>query len=274
MAEAAAEKTNKKPKYKRSAKNYLLDPHFQLKYTGFLVAIALFLSVALGAILVVTSQDVLEQTQATLSSSQAQIRLGQATVDRGKEVIVQSQKVSKVVSMNIAKEYADDPELAETFGAAAKEDEEKLQRQQDLLEKDAAYLRQRAKEIGVEAAAVQQRQETMLTGIVIVLAILVLSIGLAGIVFTHKIAGPIFKMKRLLRQVGEGKLVVRERLRKGDELHHFFETFEKMVEDMRARQKQEIGMLDDALEHLKDAKEEDLEPLRKLRADMEDHLEA
>ena len=44
------------------------------------------------------------------------------------------------------------------------------------------------------------------------LALLVIAIGFAGIVFTHKIAGPIFKMKRLLRQVGEGKLVVSERL--------------------------------------------------------------
>jgi geranylgeranyl reductase len=55
----------------------------------------------------------------------------------------------------------------------------------------------------------------------------------AGIVFTHKVAGPIFKMKRLLRQVGAGKLVLRERLRKGDELQHFFEVFEEMVAELR-----------------------------------------
>jgi nitrogen fixation/metabolism regulation signal transduction histidine kinase len=112
----------------------------------------------------------------------------------------------------------------------------------------------------------------------------VICVGIAGIVFTHKVAGPIFKMKRLIRQVGEGKLVLREKLRKGDELQHFFEAFENMVNDLRARQTAEITKVDRILERLDDAPlshrgmrefdEDGVELLKQLRREMQDQLEA
>ena len=90
-------------------------------------------------------------------------------------------------------------------------------------------------------------------------------------------------MKRLLREVGEGKLVLREKLRKGDELQHFFETFEKMVNDLRRHQQSEIAKVDDILARLDDApvsqrgnKEVDadgIELLKRLRREMQDQLE-
>src|SRR4051794_26836033 len=118
MSEAAPAGPNR---HKRSARNYLLDRHFQLKYTGFLVGVAVILSLALGVILFRTSSDVIEQ--------------GKETVDRGKQVIEQSRKVSQVVAMNIAKEYKDDPELAKTFGEAAAKDDSKLEEEQARLER-------------------------------------------------------------------------------------------------------------------------------------------
>ena len=124
----------------------------------------------------------------------------------------------------------------------------------------------------------------MLLGLVVGLSVFVLLLGVAGIMFTHKVSGPIFKMKRLLREVGKGKLVVREKLRKGDELQHFFETFELMVADLRRRQEQEIARVDDIILRLEDAprstrgmKELDddgVELLKKLRREMQDQLEA
>ena len=113
---------------------------------------------------------------------------------------------------------------------------------------------------------------------------MVVALGMLGIVFTHKVAGPIFKMKRLLRQVGEGKLVVRERLRKGDELQHFFEVFETMVGELRKHQEAEIARVDRILEKLSEAPlssrgvkefdEDGVEMLRKLRSEMQSQLEA
>jgi len=76
----------------------------------------------------------------------------------------------------------------------------------------------------------------------------VIVLGFLGIVFTHKVAGPIFKMKRLLKQVGEGKLTFEGRLRKGDELQDFFEAFTSMVENLRERQRKEIEELERAMD--------------------------
>jgi len=253
MSEAARPGPNR---HQRSAKNYLLDRHFQLKYTGFLVGVAVLLSLVLGVVLFRTSSEVIEQ--------------GKTTVERGKQVISQSRKVSQVVAMNIAKEYKDDPELAKTFGEAAAKDDAKLQEEQAQLERDAVFL------------ASQQR--ALLAGLVVGLGVLVIAIGLLGIVFTHKVAGPIFKMKRLLREVGCGKLLIRERLRKGDELKDFFETFERMVEDLRGRQMAEIAKVDQILEKLsaapmsqrgmKEFDEEGVSLLKQLRHEMQDQLDA
>ncbi|HTN84709.1 MAG TPA: HAMP domain-containing protein [Sorangium sp.] len=271
-------------RYQRSARNYLIDQRFQLKYTGFLVGISLALSVALGILLWNASSKIIEQSRSAVQQGQETVRQGQETVKRGQEVLVQSRRVSEVVAMNIAKEYKDDPELAKTFGEAAQRDESKLKDEQARLERDAATLQQRAEALGRQAADVAHNQQMLLRLIVALLSLLVLGVGVAGIVFTHKIAGPIFKMKRLLRQVGEGKLVVRERLRKGDELQHFFEAFEKMVEDLRARQQSKIAKMDVVLEKLEsDARAqngsaeidpEGLAQLKRLRSEMQEQLDA
>ena len=271
-------------RHHRSARNYLLDTHFQLKYTGFLVGIALFLSVALGLIIWNTSRKVIQQSRTTVLQGQETVERGQETVERGKQVLVQSKRVSQVVAMNIAKEYKDDPELAKTFGEAATQDERKLEEEQIRLERDAADLKKQAETLRAQAVEVEEQQRLFLVGLWVMLSLLVIVIGLAGIVFTHKIAGPVFKMKRLLRQVGEGKLVLRERLRKGDELQHFFEAFEKMVEALRDHQKGEIAKVDAIISKLDDApvstrgnKEVDADGmamLKKLRRDMQAQIEA
>jgi nitrogen fixation/metabolism regulation signal transduction histidine kinase len=270
--------TEARARYHRSAKNYLLDPRFQLKYTSLLVGIAAVLSVALGLLLWKSSNNVLLQSQQAVQQGQITVRKGQETVKRGQEVIVQSRRVSQVVAMNIAKEYKDDPELAKTFGESAQHDAEQLKEEQERLEREAVDLQQRAHDLEQQAAHMARQQATVLIVLVVILTALVIGVGIAGIIFTHKVAGPIFKMKRLLRQVGEGKLVVRERLRKGDELQHFFETFEKMVDDLRTRQQQEIVRVDEAIEKLeaagRDHGDDGVALLKKLRRELQEQIEA
>jgi methyl-accepting chemotaxis protein len=256
MSEAPKPVPASAPPYRRSARNYLIDRNFQLKYAGFLAGTTLAVSLVLGVLIFRESSGAIVQ--------------GQRTVERGQLVIQQSRNVSKVVSMQIEGCYKDSPELAKSFAMAAEDDEKKLKTEQDQLERDAHYL--------------AARSRTLLAALVLTFGVLVIGVGLLGIVFTHKVAGPVFKMKRLLRQVGEGKLVVRERLRKGDELHHFFEAFEQMVEELRRRQEAEIARVDSILEKLSDAPlstrglkefdEDGIEMLRKLRAEMQDQLDA
>lgn len=255
MSDAPRSASAAAPTYKRSAKNYLIDRNFQLKYAGALAGTVLVISITMGTLLFRTSSEAIQEAQ--------------KTVERGQLVIQQSRKVSQVVAMNIAKEYKDDPELAKTFGEEAAKDEQTLKEEQARLERDAAFL--------------ARQQQSLLGGLVAMLTILVLGVGVLGVVFTHKVAGPIFKMKRLLRDVGAGKLVVRERLRKGDELQHFFEVFEKMVEELRKRQQAEIARVDHILVKLSDAPvsargmkefdEDGVELLKQLRREMQDQLE-
>lgn len=261
-------------KYKRSARNYLIDPKFQLKYTGFLVAIAVVLAAGLGVLLWRTSSEVIAQSNSTVEEGKQTVKQGESTVQRGHEVIEESRKVSEVVSMQIKGCYADQPILAEQFDKGSKEDADKLVEQQKLLEKDAEFLKTRKDQLEKEAEAVRVGQRNLFIGLVTTMIALVVGIGIAGIIFTHKIAGPMFKMKRLMRQVGDGKLVLRERLRKGDELQHFFEVFEQMVETMRDHQKKEIGRVDDIVSALEKDHDAGLSKLRELRHDMQDHLEA
>jgi len=99
-------------------------------------------------------------------------------------------------------------------------------------------------------------------------------IGFAGIFVTHKVAGPIFKMKRQISDVGEGRLKIPGKLRKGDELVHFFDTFETMVRNLRQRQEVEIEKLERAITTLEPKAEPgELEPLYQLRKEMKAALD-
>jgi hypothetical protein len=271
-------------RHQRSAKNYLIDPRFQLKYTALLVAVALFLSTALGLLLWNTSSQVIRQSQRAVQEGRETVKQGQATIERGQQVIKLSRKVSQVVAMNIAKEYAGDPELAKTFSGEAQKDEAQLRDEQAKLERDAAYLNQRDAALGVQAEEVAHQQTALLTGLVAALVLLVGAIGFAGILVTHRVAGPIFKMKRLLGQVGEGRLVLRERLRKGDELQHFFDAFEGMVAELRAQQEARVATVDAILASVDAAPrastgeaaldQTSVTRLRQLRSDLQAQLES
>jgi nitrogen fixation/metabolism regulation signal transduction histidine kinase len=249
-------------RHQRRVKNYLLDAHFQLKYTGYLLGIAILLSLALGTLLWSVSRKVIAQSQET-------VKQGQETVSRGQEVVRESQKVSAVVRMNIVKDpvYGANPELAAVFSESAREQDKRLEDQQHKLEADALALQKRSLDLA-------RQQDQMFMVLIAVLSLLVVAIGIAGILVTHRVAGPVYKMKRLLGYVGEGHLKLTEKLRKGDELQHFFDSFEKMVESLRSRQEVEIGKLDHAIRQLQDqVPEEQLASLRSLRQEMRNALE-
>jgi nitrogen fixation/metabolism regulation signal transduction histidine kinase len=211
-------------RHQRRMRNYLLDAHFQLKYASYLVLIAVVISACLGVFLWRTSQAVLAQSQKTVEQ-------GDQVVARGREVVAESQKVSAVVQMNIVKDpvYSDNPALLEAFKADAAQQDDRLKQQQMALEGQSQELKQ-------QSLAIKSKQTVMFYALFGALALLVIVIGMAGIVVTHRIAGPIYKMKKQLGDVGEGHLRVPSPLRKGDELVEFFDTFREMVIHLRERQ--------------------------------------
>ena len=219
----------------RSVRNYLLDAHFQLKYTAYLVGVALVISVVLGVFLWRTSGKVVEESS---------------------QVVAESKKVSDVVKMQIKDDpiYGDNPELMKSFNESSSDSDNKVQQQQDKV-------------------AMQQKQ--MLYSVVGGLTLLVVLIGMLGIYITHKVAGPVFKMKQLLKQVAQGKLnFPRRGLRKGDELQHFFDEFLKMADDLKKRQQNEVEMLEAGIASAKTAgvSEEALAKIVAVHAEMKASL--
>jgi nitrogen fixation/metabolism regulation signal transduction histidine kinase len=77
----------------------------------------------------------------------------------------------------------------------------------------------------------------------------VLSLVLAayGIVLTHKVAGPLFKITNHLDKIRDGKLGVVYNLRKGDQLVEFFDHFKGAHDALRQRTEEDIALIDKAI---------------------------
>ena len=218
--------------YKRSMRNFLLDSRFQLKYTGFLVIVAVGISGVMGAVLYETTLSVVGESSA---------------------LVDESKKVSEVSRMNIRHLASDSPELLTEFNREADAHDKALGDQQTRL---------------------IHRQQVMIESLVGGLALMVVLIGMFGIYFTHKVAGPVFKMKRLLKQVGDGHLHVDARLRKGDERVDFFETFTQMVQGLRQMETNQLADVEAAVKALEGGtKEETSAALKRVRDAMKSALE-
>ena len=74
----------------------------------------------------------------------------------------------------------------------------------------------------------------------------------------------------------DGKLHFKGKLRKGDELQDFFETFSAMVEQLRDRQAKEVKQLGEAIEGARKAgaAEEEIAKIVLVRDEMQKALEA
>lgn len=68
--------------------------------------------------------------------------------------------------------------------------------------------------------------------------ILAVLIFIFAIFVSHRIAGPIYRIKSVIRTIGEGKLDTRIYLRKTDELHDLADELNKMQENLKSRIKE------------------------------------
>jgi methyl-accepting chemotaxis protein len=249
-------------RHRRSIKNFLIDPAFQLKYTSYLVVVALLLSVVLGALIWKTGDRVINESRKNTAQSQE-------TVAMGLKLVEERENLSKVVRMNVVKTAGGDPDLEKLFD---KKDAE----EQAVLVAETKKLKDKQAELSKQAIQIEKDQKMLRISLVIALSVMVALIGAAGIVITHKVAGPIYKMKRQMKDLAEGQMHMPHRLRKGDELVHFFETFEDTVRSLRERQAAEIKKLEEAIAGLEQANQGavSVSELRVLRDEMQSALDS
>ena len=226
----------------RRKQSYLLDPRFQIKWTSYLVVVVLAVMTALGV--------VIERTASRASAT------AQVAVEQAERAFEESRSNSILARQSVELAAPDDAILASVM-------DESLAELDHKSEKNLAEVR------GQRASIEHDRKQLQLLLSGAGLALLVILLVM-GIIITHRIVGPVHKMKRLLRRVSTGRLVIDERLRKGDELEDLFETFLQMTYSLRAIQSARIMTLDDTLARAKQtgAADEVIEGLRALRAQM------
>jgi HAMP domain-containing protein len=223
-------------------RTYLLNPRFQLKYTGLLVSVVLAVLVSLGTVIWQTS---------TVATRQAELAAGEA-----ERALKESATSARILRMSAAAYANEAPDLGRTLD-------------QDLSQID----REHERNLGVVAARraeVESQRRRMLYVLVGGGALLLVVLGVLGVFITHRIVGPVHRLKRLCRQVGTARLGIGERLRKGDELEDLFDTFIQMTYSLKALQTGRLVTLDATIERAKAeaASPEVLASLRALRAQL------
>lgn len=169
-------------KPKRHLRNYLLDPRFQLKYTGMVVLVTVMVASVLGVFV--------------YRSSKAQT--------------------------------------------------ESLTIQMAMMDIDGSLQ-------GSLEEMSEARDREVLLSIIGGIVLMGLVLGFTGIVVTHRLVGPAYKLRLLIHEVASGKLKIMGTLRKGDELQEVFEAFADMITALRAAQAKEIAELDAGIAHAREA---------------------
>jgi len=76
----------------------------------------------------------------------------------------------------------------------------------------------------------------------------VFSLGIWGVLITHRVAGPIFIISRYVDQVTNGEYPDPRPLRKKDELREFFIKFNDMLNAIKEREKDDVATLQKVLD--------------------------
>ncbi|NMO14717.1 signal protein [Pyxidicoccus fallax] len=205
---------------KRRWRNFLLDTSFQLKLTAYIVVVTLVLSALLGVFLVRAARALMRETAAAVEAR-----------SRAAEV---SRELSGATLSNELLERMDDPEFEATFREKARTI-------------DAAYEAERSAIVAQRAELERQQRLTwwvlggLLTGFTLVVA-------LGTIVVTHRVAGPLLRIRRMVGEVHDGRLRPPQYgLRDGDELRDLFEEVRKMVQRLRDQHEEDARTLAKAL---------------------------
>jgi len=93
----------------------------------------------------------------------------------------------------------------------------------------------------------QQADRKIRNAIVVGVILLTLALGFTGILVTHRVVGPAYRMRRLFEHVGQGKIEITTGIRKGDELQELYHSFAEMVESLRDQRGEEIAQLEETL---------------------------
>ncbi|PZR11386.1 MAG: signal protein [Archangium gephyra] len=219
----------------RKLRNFLLDARFQLKFAAYFVALSLVVAGLLGVFLVRTTSSLFSQIS--------------ASVEARKKAADTSRELGNCTVNNELAANMDNPELVASLAEKSKAIDSAFEAEQRAVQE--------------QSVEVQRHQQQTLYALLGILALFIFLVALMAIVITHRIVGPLFRIKRMAREVASG--VVRPPtygLRPDDELQDVFAVFSDMVTALRARAEADLEAL----------KAGDPESLKKLQTTLEERL--
>lgn len=210
--------------YKRRLRNFLLDARFQLKFASYIVGITMVLSAFLGIFLYKNALNLFTQVD--------------GAVEARSKAAETSKALSQATLNNDIARNMDNPD----FTKEMTERSEKI---------DKEYERERNAIVEARKDLFKQQQATAV-GLAGTLFAFILVVGLGAIVATHRIVGPLFRVKRMAREVAGGKVIPPTYgLRPSDELKDVFDSFADMVTKLRDRQLADASEIEKALAQLR-----------------------
>ncbi len=220
----------------RKVRNFLLDSRFQLKFAGYFVALTLVITGLLGAFLIRTTDSLFAQISASVESR--------------RKAADTSRELGNCTLNNELTANLEDP----AFAAKLSEKSQAI---------NAAYDAER---IAAQEQSVEVKRQQKLT-LYVLLAVLIAFIGLialTAIVITHRIVGPLFRIKRMALQVSRGVIAPPPyALRPTDELQEVFAAFAEMMTQLRLRTETDLAAV----------KAGDAQSLKALESQLEQRLQ-
>ncbi len=80
--------------------------------------------------------------------------------------------------------------------------------------------------------------------LIVPLAVLAVIGAVAGVFISHRIAGPVYRVKRVSEEIAKGNLSVSVKFRKGDELHDLADSMNSMISGIRTLVKEDRNAID------------------------------
>ncbi|MCI0572572.1 MAG: signal protein [Myxococcaceae bacterium] len=223
---------------RRRLRNYLLDARIQLKFTAYMVGVTIGIALLLGTFL-------FRNTQALLTETQEAVEARSVAAEASREL-------TRAILTNQLLQRMEDPAFAR-------------QLEEESRSIDARYERERLAVVTARSDLVRRQKLTWLA-LAGALVSFIVVIALATIVITHRVVGPIYRIRRLVHAVGDGELhASTHQLREADELKDLFADVTRMVHSLRTLQQEDLDAMTRALRHAR-AQDANAELVQQLEA--------
>lgn len=249
----------------RKLRNLLIDSSYQMRYALFGGLITLVLCAVLALVVLWQSRSAhhtfTEQRTRATDLVRKQLLTNTKLVEQMRQDTIKDlEKVLQTATAMISIQTKSKETAVKEAALLAKQEMEKDDKERILREKEAnkTLLAQRKKADREMVAALhnqdaewlkqsKQQQQVLLVVILVFGLVVVLIIFLFNIQFSHKAAGPLFKIRRYIEQIREGHYGRIGTLRKGDHLVDFHEQFRSMHESLIEQIQADIQALESAI---------------------------